>query len=301
MDQPERNPKKTRVCSPFTVESDSRAAAISTDGELPEHARQSQTREQVLEALPVAGVRTRNGHWDIKDLKPYEQGNLISHTATLKSRKGKEKLKAAVYIAPEDISTSTNHIRQAAREVPNMNLGRDTLLVISFSYEAPATEGEYQKMGNTLVIRAEANRDLTIPELKHSASDNSFVVVGEPDVELRETPGGLLEIEVRGVDTYDPGTNAIRSGEVEEIHCIMTDTDFDGYSFKVRRINFPNQTKDRQLERMKRDLQRHIDDRKWNRLMTATTIPFDPPKSGRVAVKVIDKAGMETMRVVEVQ
>ena len=28
VDQPERNPRKTRVCSPFTVESDSRAAAL---------------------------------------------------------------------------------------------------------------------------------------------------------------------------------------------------------------------------------------------------------------------------------
>ena len=108
--------------------------------------------------------------------------------------RARKKLKAAVYIAPEDISTSTNHIRQVAREVvrevPNMNPQRDALLVISFSYEAPATEGEYQRMGNIKVIRAEANRDLTIPELKHSARDNSFVVVGEPDVELRDAPNG---------------------------------------------------------------------------------------------------------------
>ena len=34
--------------------------------------------------------------------------------------------------------------------------------------------------------------------------------------------------------------------------------------------------------------------------MTAVTIPFDPPESGKVAVKVIDKAGMETMRVLEI-
>ena len=51
---------------------------------------------------------------------------------------------------------------------------------------------------------------------------------------------------------------------------------------------------------MKRDLQRHIDDRKWNRLLTAVTIPFDPPESSQVAVKVIDKTRMETMRVIEI-
>ena len=37
---------------------------------------------------------------------------------------------------------------------------------------------------------------------------------------------------------------------------------------------------------------------KWNRLLTTVTIPFDPPKSSEVAVKVIDKAGMETMWVI---
>ena len=52
------------------------------------------------------------------------------------------------------------------------------------------------------------------------------------------------------------------------------------------------------VERMKRDLQQHIDDQKWNLLLTTVTIPFDPPESSEVAVKVINKAGMETMRVI---
>ena len=154
-------------------------------------------------------------------------------------------------LLPEDATTSPQHIRQAVRQVPNMVPERDTLLVISFAYEAPATAGEYQNMGSVQVIRAEANKDLTIPGLKNSPGDNSFVVVGEPDVELRKTTDGQLELEVRGVDTYDPKINTVRAGEVRDIHCIMTDTDFDGLSFRVRRINFPNQTKDKQLERMK--------------------------------------------------
>ena len=32
---------------------------------------------------------------------------------------------------------------------------------------------------------------------------------------------------------------------------------------------------------------------------TQVTIPFNPPKSSKVAVKVIDKASMETMRALE--
>ena len=298
VDQPERNPRKTRVCSPFTVESDSRAVALSPDAEAtPEH--HSTTKEEILEALPQAGIRFGKDRWAVTDLEPWPHSAIITHTATLREKKSGTTKKAAVYIAPEDASTSTSHIRQAAREVPNMMPERDTLLVISFSYEAPATDREYLQMGTVQVIRAEANGDLKIQGMKHSPGDNSFVVVGEPDVELRTLNDGKLEVEVRGVDTYDPKENSVRGGSVKDIHCIMTDTDFDGLSFKVRRINFPNQTKDKQLERMKRDLQRHIDDRKWNRLLTAVTIPFDPPETGKVAVKVIDKAGMETMRVVD--
>ena len=301
VDQPERNPRKTRVCSAFTVESDSRAAALRTDQEEESTLRESTTRDQILEALPVAGIRYGKDHWQVMDLEPHPHTYIVTHTATLREKKSGKKLRAGVYIAPEDATTSPQHIRQAVREVPNMVPERDTLLVISFAYEAPATAGEYQNMGSVQVIRAEANKDLTIPGLKNSPGDNSFVVVGEPDVELRKTTGGQLELEVRGVDTYDPKINTVRAGEVRDIHCIMTDTDFDGLSFRVRRINFPNQTEDQQLERMKRALQRHIDDGKWNRLLTAVTIPFDPPESGKVAVKVIDKAGMETMRVLDME
>ena len=301
VDQPERNPRKTRVCSAFTVESDSRAAALRTDQEEERTLRESPTRDQILEALPVAGFRYGKDHWQVMALEPHPHTYIVTHTATLLEKKSGKKLRAGVYIAPEDTTTSPHHIRQAVREVPNMVPERDTLLVISFAYEAQATAGEYQNMGSVQVIRAEANKDLTIPGLTNSPGDNSFVVVGEPDAVIRKAPNGQLELEVHGVDTYDPKINTVRAGEVRDIHCIMTDTDFDGLSFRVRRINFPNQTKDRQLERMKRDLRRHIDDEKWNRLMTAVTIPFDPPESSKVAVKVIDKAGMETMRVLDVE
>ena len=300
VDQPERNPQKTRVCSPFTVESDTRPQTISTDEDTAAAAQASPTREQILEALPVAGVKYRNDHWTVTDLEPYPGREGITHTATLREKNSKKTLKAAIYIAPEDVTVGPNQIRRAAREIPNMVPQRDSLLVISFGYDPGATLEEYHQMGSIQVLRAEADRDLMIEGLKHSPTDHSFVIIGEPDVDLKQAPNGQLELEVRGVDTYDPKLNSIRSSEPQDIHCILTDTDFDGFSFKVRRINFPNQTKDKQLERFKKDLQRSIDNSKWNRLLSTTTIPFDAPTEGRIAVKVIDKSGMETMTVITV-
>ena len=299
-DQPERNPQKTRVCSPFTVESDTRPQTMSTDEDNDTAIQVSPTRDQILEALPVAGLKYRNDHWTVTDLEPYPGREGITHTATLSEKSSKKTLKAAIYIAPEDIRVGPSQIRRAAREVPNMVPQRDTLLVIGFGYDPGTTLEEYQQMGNIQVLPAEAARDLMIEGLKHSPSDHSFVIIGEPDVDLRKNDDGQLELEVRGIDTYDPKLNSVRSSEPVDIHCILTDTDFDGFSFKVRRVNFPNQTKDKQLERFKKELQSSIDSRKWGRLLSTTTIPFDPPAEGKIAVKVIDKSGMETMTVITV-
>lgn len=136
--------------------------------------------------------------------------------------------------------------------------------------------------------------------MRNLPSDSAFTVIGEPDVDLRWTAAGQLELEVLGIDTYDPKLRTVTSGKPAEIHCIMTDTDYDGLSFKARRINFPNQTKDKQLQRLKRDFKKVIDAQNWNRLYSPVTIPFDPPLEGRIAVKVIDRAAMETMRVLDV-
>ena len=300
VDQPERNPQKTRVCSPFTVESDTRPQTMSTDEDNATAIQASPTRDQILEALPVAGLKYRNDHWTVTDLEPYPGREGITHTATLREKSSKKTLKAAIYIAPEDIRVGPSQIRRVAFEIPNMVPQRDTLLVISFGYDPGATLQEYHQMGNIQVLTAEAARDLMIEGLKHSPSDHSFVIIGEPDVDLRKIDDRQLELEVRGIDTYDPKLNSIRSSEPVDIHCILTDTDFDGFSFKVRRINFPNQTKDKQLERFKKELQSSIDSRKWGRLLSTTTIPFEPPAEGKIAVKVIDKSGMETMTVITV-
>ena len=301
VDKPETEPGKLRVCSPFTVESDSKAPTIGTDQDIQAAETNSPTRDQILEALPITGINYRTGKWQVNDLQPYPDSSVITHTATLTEAQTNERRHAAIFIAPEDSTVSSGQIRQAAFQAANIAPQRDTLLVIAFAYEAPTTEGELDRMGRIQVIRTEADRDLTIPGLESKPDDTAFVVVSEPDVALRSTPTGQLELEVLGIDTYDPRQSIVKAGDVKDIYCIMTDTDYDGLSFKARRINFPNQTTDKQLERLKKDLARHIDSQRWEQLFSPTTIPFDPPTEGnKIAVKVIDRAAMETMRILEV-
>ena len=47
-------------------------------------------------------------------------------------------------------------------------------------------------------------------------------------------------------------------------------------------------------------LRREIDDEKWERMLSTTTIPLElPPPEVKIAVKVIDQTGMEHMTIVD--
>ena len=310
VDQPEIAPRKTRVCSPFTVESDrpNRAVPVSDDGSADDSAATTEnclTRQRVLEALPVSGIRHRRSHWQVTSLEESPENRLITHTAVLveqgEDRDKDNTRRAAFHIAPEDVTVSPGLLNRAAQEAANLVPKVDTLVVLAFVYEASIADQEWERRGRLTVIRAEINRDLTIPGLRNASSDNAFVVIGEPDVELRWTTKSQLELEVRGIDTYNPRLRQIEPGDVKDIHCILTDTDYDGLAFQARRINFPHQTKDRQLQAIQRQLRRQLDENSLERLQTAITIPFAPPgEYSRIAVKVIDRAGMETMRILEV-
>ena len=82
---------------------------------------------------------------------------------------------------------------------------------------------------------------------------------------------------------------------------MMVDTDFNDESFFARRVNFPNRTKafDSIAERMRTAFNARIDDDKWEMMKSATTVPFDPPEHGLVAVKVVDHTGTEHEKIID--
>ena len=49
--------------------------------------------------------------------------------------------------------------------------------------------------------------------LRKRGAGNLFVVFGEPDLALRPAGDGRWEVEVKGVDIFDPTTGEIRSSQ----------------------------------------------------------------------------------------
>jgi adenine-specific DNA-methyltransferase len=129
---------------------------------------------------------------------------------------------------------------------------------------------------------------------------NLFVVFGEPDIALDRTEDGGCIVRLRGVDIFDPNTGEVRSSaKVEEdVACWFVDTDYDGDSFFVRHAYFLG-GKD-PFERLKAALKAEVDEEAWSTLYRMESRPFSPPRSGRIAVKVINHYGDEVMRVFQV-
>ncbi|MCY4627888.1 MAG: hypothetical protein OXE58_10050, partial [Acidobacteria bacterium] len=140
----------------------------------------------------------------------------------------------ALVVLSDDQTATRNQVDRAAEEAAARGAIRK-LIVAAFEYEADDARSEAR--GRLEIIRLRANRDLAIAELKPGREDHAFVVVGEPEIEVRNAPGQpqRIVVEVKGWNTYDPATGNVRAGKPGDIDCWLLDTDHDGRSFSARR------------------------------------------------------------------
>jgi adenine-specific DNA-methyltransferase len=144
------------------------------------------------------------------------------------------------------------------------------------------------------------NPDLTMGDelLKKTGAGNLFMVFGEPELKVKKEKGGELTVEIKGVDVYDPTTGEIRSSSTDDIACWFIDTDYNGESFFVRHAYFTGA--DEPYEKLKRALRTEVDESAWATLYSTKSQPFDPPQTGKIAVKVINHYGDEVLKVYDI-
>jgi adenine-specific DNA-methyltransferase len=213
-----------------------------------------------------------------------------------------------VCVDPEFGTLGDADIKKAALEAVKGSRC-DLLLVCAFAFEPSIHEQTAEltkeiKFGKLTVQAVRMNPDLAMGDelLKKTGAGNLFTVFGEPDVKLT-TKDGRVVVTIRGVDVFDPGTGVVRTGGTDDIACWFIDTDYDGQSFFVRHAYFLYGGKDSNegpYEKLKKSLRAELDEGEWSKLYSATSQPFDPPKSGKIAVKVINHYGDEVLKVYKV-
>jgi adenine-specific DNA-methyltransferase len=302
-DKPYEDKKKVRVAGPFTVESLSphRVLGLDENDELidsvnersPDFGGKQTFPEMIMENLRTAGVQQaqKQDKIEFTSLVPWP-GQLICGEGLY--HEGEKDRRAAIFIGPEFGTVSRPDLVAAAREAADA--GFDTLIACAFNYEAHVTE--FNKLGKIPVLKARMNADLHMSEdLKNTGKGNLFVIFGEPDIELNEEEG-MYRVRINGVDVFHPNTGEVRSDGAEGIACWFIDTDYNEESFFVRHAYFLGANDP--YGSLKKTLKAEIDAEAWASLYSDTSRPFEKPKSGRIAVKVINHLGDEVMKVFKV-
>ncbi len=303
-DKPYEDKKKVRVAGPFTVESLSphRVLGVDENDELIDPLKRAESEgeskqsfpQMILENLKAAGVQQahKEDRISFTALVPWP-GDLVC--AEGRYMEGSTEKRAAIFIGPEFGTVQRADLAAAAREAGEAVF--DVLIACAFNYEAHATE--FSKLGRIPVLKARMNADLHMAEdLKNTGKGNLFVIFGEPDIDLIHESDGTLRVKVKGVDVFKPQTGEVTSDSTDGIACWFIDTDYNEESFFVRHAYFLGANDP--YSALKTTLKAEIDADAWAKLNSDTSRPFEKPKGGRIAVKVINHLGDEVMKVFKV-
>ncbi|AIA54537.1 DNA methyltransferase [Acidithiobacillus caldus] len=302
VDRPEKVANVTRVAGPFVVEAtiapvqplDSAGEGdVTAHGDAAIHIqrmtevlRQSKTlRLPGNRELTLAGVRrtvdTEYLHAEAKD--------------------GDKRV--AIVFGPADGAISVSLVFESARE--GYFLKYDRLYFFGFAIEPGARSMiEDEKKLRIPAAYVTVTPDVAMSDLlKTTRASEIFSITGLPDVTVRRSkkrgPEGqvLHEVELKGLDLFDPQSMDTESVGGENVPCWMLDTDYDGLSFYATQVFFP---KTSAWDNLQRSLRATFDDSVWSHLAGTVSEPFALGDRKRVAVKVIDERGNELMRVLDV-
>lgn len=306
-DQPYEDSKRIRVTGPFTVESLSPHRVLAPEAERPATEAAGERDDAagsfvniVLDNLRKAGVQNtvKQERLVFDRLEPYS-GLYLQASGEYTPEGGKPQ-RVAICIGPQYGTVGPDLVNEAAKEAVE-GLGFNLLIVLGFAFD-PHTSEEQKRYGRLQVLVAKMNPDLLMGEelLKKTGAGNLFMVFGEPDVDIRPVGIDQIEVEIRGLDVYDPTTQEIRSRSTDDIACWFIDTDYNGESFFVRHAYFTGA--DEPYEKLKRALRADIDESAWSALYSTVSRPFPKPKGkgkspGKIAIKVINHYGDEVLKV----
>ena len=228
-DQPEIDRNKARVTGPFTYEAvpainvreieDLRgpvAEPLAPDTSISRSGVTSR-QEEWRDELARTGVRGKGGtKLEFLRLEPLP-GTRYLHAVG--ETKDKNPRTVAVSFGPEHAPLEQRHVELAWEEARTLKPKPEVLLFASFHFDPEAAkdidELDPQKAGMQL-LKLQMNTDLLTDDLKKKRSSNeSFWLVGQPDVTLRKIhrgpESGRWEVEVHGFDYYNPSNGKIES------------------------------------------------------------------------------------------
>ncbi len=325
-DQPLVDRKKVRVSGPFTVEAvpapvvkapeeilaaapRAADASVARSGET---LRQAEWRDELLKT----GIRGKAGQYiRFSRLEPLPGCRFLhAEGETRPSAEGADTvreeapayspMRVVVSFGPEHAPLEQRQVQRAWEEARQLSPKPKMLVFAAFQFDPEAAKDIDEmkpELAGMQFLKVQMNADLLTDDLKKKrASNESFWLIGQPDVEVRKTEDGkTYVVEVHGFDYFNTKTGQIESGGRDKIALWMLDTDYDGRCLYPRQVFFPMAGDDEGWARVKRSLKAEIDESLIEKYRGTVSLPFEAGKDRRIAIKVVDDRGIESLKVIE--
>jgi very-short-patch-repair endonuclease/DNA modification methylase len=229
-------------------------------------------------------------------------------------------MRVVVSFGPEHAPLEQRQVQRAWEEAQQLVPKPKLLIFAAFQFDPEAAKDIDEmkpKLAGMQFLKVQMNADLLTDDLKKKrASNESFWLIGQPDVRLERivpspqpSPTGRgskgegvqYRVSVHGFDYYNTKTGGIESGGEERIAVWLLDTDYDGRSLYPRQVFFPMAGENEGWAKLARNLKAEIDEDLIEAYRGTVSLPFEPGEHKRIAVKIVDDRGIESLKVLEVE
>jgi len=313
-DQPIPESGHARVSGPFTVEAvpapavkafddvaqDSQAAddSVARSGETQ---RQGDWRDELLRT----GIRGKGGQRiEFSRVETLAGTRWLHADAETKEDKPQ---RVVVSFGPDHAPLEQRQVELALDETETLRPKPRIVVFAAFQFDPEAAKDiDETNWPGISLLKAQMNADLLTGDMKKKrASNDSFWLIGQPDVELdtlaKGEDKGKYRVTVNGFDYYNTRTGEIDSGGVDKIAMWMLDPDYDGRSLFPRQVFFIADVMKDSLKTLAENLRAEIDEKLIQAYFGTTSLPFAAGAHKRAAVKIIDDRGIESLKLIELE
>ena len=301
-DQPQIDKGKVRITGPFTVEA-LPAPVVKplddvSDWDEDSTAKQTSWRDQLL----ATGIMGAGGsRLEFSRVEPLSGTKFLQAEAETKEDVPR---RAVICFAGETKPMDSRMVSMAMDEVERLRPAPKLVIFAAFQFDPEAAKDidEFIYPGVT-VLKAQMNTDLMTEDLKKKrSSDQSFWLVGQPDVELipDKRSKTRYKVKVNGFDYYDVKKGTVESGSTSRISMWMLDTDYDGMCLQPTQVFFPMGGKKDGWNKLAKTLKAEVNPDLIEKYAGNESLWFTVQPNSQIAVKIIDDRGIESLKVMRV-
>ncbi|MBI3490405.1 MAG: site-specific DNA-methyltransferase [Acidobacteria bacterium] len=309
VDRPEVDNTFVRVTGPFVVEATiptpvdwegegTRNLELRTENLSDEYSTFVERMIEVLRRSPVLHVGGGK-KVELGNIRPPAKSLSLSAEGVVLNRDADEAKPVAFVFGPENGAISEKLVHEALKEASLKQYAHLYLIGFAIQPHARQLVDNAGEMGLLPATYVQATPDLMMGDLlKNMRSSQIFSVCALPEIKLhRVKPAGTsgprqFEVELIGLDLFDPTTMATDHRRGDDVPCWMLDADYNTLCFRATQVFFPRTGA---WESLKKALKADYDETVWDHLAGTRSAAFEAGEHKQIAVKVIDDRGNELL------